>query len=145
MKTSFRTLILSATIASLSLAASPTLAQGRVGPGGPPPSKEERAKARTEMLSALDLSADQTAQVEAVLDTLGAERKVLMDTARESGDREAMKEVRDQMKELQDAADTQLKSIMSEDQYAKYEKLRASQRGVRGDRGRGRGDRGSRR
>ena len=143
MKTSFRILILSASITGLALAASPALAQGPGGRGDrEPPSQEERAEARTEMLAALDLSADQTARVEAVLDTLDAERTALMETARGSGDRDAMKEVRDEMKQLREAADTQLESIMSEDQYAQYEKLRRTQRGGRGERGgRGRGGR----
>jgi len=135
MKLTIRTLILGATVAGLALSATPSLAQGRGGGNRPaPPSAEERAKARAEMLETLDLSADQTTQVEEVLSSLDEKRKTLMDEARESGDREAMKEIRDEMKEIQDSADTKLKSIMSEEQYAKYVELRSSRGGNRGER-----------
>jgi len=143
MKTSTRTLALGAAIVGLALSAAPSLAQGRGARGqGTPPSPEQRAKARAEMLETLDLSADQKTQVTAVFTALDTERKTLFDAAREGGDREAMKAMRDKVKGLQDSADGQLKSILSEDQYAKYVELRASRQGARGDRpGQSAGDR----
>lgn len=143
MKLTIRTLILGATVAGLALSATPSLAQGRDGRGGgqrpAPPSAEERAKARTEMLDALDLDTTQRAQVESVLTKLDAARQEIFDAARQNsgergGDREARKEMRDQIKALNDTADTQLKSILSEEQYAKLVELRASHRGGRADR-----------
>ncbi|MFC1525638.1 hypothetical protein ACFL6X_02385 [Candidatus Latescibacterota bacterium] len=136
MNTPTRTLVFGAILAGLVLSIAPALAEARGGRGHrTPPSQEQRAEARAQMLEALDLSAEQKTQVDEVFVTLDAERKSLMDTARESGDRETMKETRGQMKELQEEADTQLKSILSEEQYARLVELRASQRSSRGGRG----------
>lgn len=135
MKASARTFALGAAVIGLALSAAPSLAQGRGARGqGTPPSQEQRVKARAEMLEALDLSADQKTQVEEALSALDEGRKALFDAARESGSRGVRIQLRDQMKELQASADTQLKSILSEDQYAKYVELRASRQGARGSR-----------
>lgn len=146
MKTTTRTLVLGAAVLGLALSAAPSQAQSR-GDRGPatPPTQEQRAQARTAMLEALDLSADQTTRVTDVLTALDASRKALFDAAREGGDRESRKAVRDQVKTLHDSADAQLKSILTQDQYAKYVEQRASQQDSRGTRsGRSAGDRSGR-
>lgn len=107
-----------------------SIAQNR---GGQRMTPEERAKQTTaELKKALDLNNDQETKIY----DLNLKANKEMTAAREdaNGDREAMRE---KMGKLRDNTNKEMKKILSDDQYKKYEKYLEERRQQRGQRGGG--------
>jgi len=86
------------------------------------------ATAQTEKLSTeLGLSEDQKSKVLSVLTEARQKRKEAR--ANSNGDRAAMMA---QIKEIEQNKDNQLKGILTDDQYKKYEELKAERKAQRG-------------
>ena len=81
--------------------------------------------------AALDLSDEQTVAVGKILGEQAEQRRAMMQEARDTGDRRA---VRDRMQAMMAATEEKLGKVLNEDQMAKYREMRAEIRG--GQRGR---------
>ena len=81
--------------------------------------------------AALDLSDEQTVAVGKILGEQAEQRRAMMQEARDTGDRRA---VRDRMQAMMAATEEKLGKVLNEDQMAKYREMRAEMRG--GQRGR---------
>ncbi|MFV0590228.1 MAG: hypothetical protein ACK5M7_02480 [Draconibacterium sp.] len=92
---------------------------------------KEMAKRQTEELTkALGLNKDQQAKVLALNTKMGEKRSSMFQEMRNGGgDREAMRE---KMTKLRDEEKAEMKKILTEDQYKKYEKYLEEQRARRG-------------
>lgn len=112
---------------------------------GERPDREARHAALVEELG---LNAEQSQQLQAVREAAGEQRQSLREEGKASGDRE---QVRTQLEALRQTTDTQVRSILTDEQYTQLEAKRAERgprearagdrRGPRGERGDG-GDRG---
>ena len=90
-------------------------------------SAEERTD---EMAKALALSSEQKAKVLEIFKAADEARQQFAEA--HQGDREAMRE---EWQKLRKETDTKLKEVLTEEQYAKWEKMRAEMQGPRGRRG----------
>ena len=95
-------------------------------------SPETRAAKMTErMTKELSLNDQQAKEIETVnlefVTQLSANR--VQRTAKEKKEKEEIKKMRGNMKEAREARDTKLKSILTEEQYAKYQKENAQREG----------------
>lgn len=100
------------------------ISQAQDGGGRMNMTPEERAtKQAQRMTQALQLTADQKQQVY----DLALQTAKQMEAARSSGDRSAMKAMRDQN-------DAKMKSILTADQYTKFEQIKAERMGRMKDR-----------
>lgn len=111
-----------------------SVAQNRGGMGNMDP-KEMAQRQTDELKKALDLNKDQEKKV---LD-LNLKNAQQMSALREEamkngGDREAMRE---KMTKLREAQNAEMKKILTEDQYTKYEKYMEERRASRGQGGPG--------
>ena len=104
--------------------ARPQAANGRMEQTTP----EQQADRLTKQLG---LSAEQRTQVLTMEQAHQAEMKTMRDQAQAGGDRTAM---RQNMQTMRDKYDTQLKGILTADQYAKYEQQREDRMDNRGSR-----------
>ena len=110
--------------------------------------RDERVKARAEaqaqLLGSLDLGDQQRAQVEALLARRQQQRQDLFEQAR-SGERsrQQMQATRDEMRALNEKTDEDLKEVMGDEQFARYQEGRQKQQEMRRGEGR-RGERGAR-
>jgi hypothetical protein len=117
------------------LGTSMSMAQNRGGQRDFNP--EDMAKRQTEELKeALGLDKAQEKKVYAINLKAGNEMKEIRDNA--GGDRDVMRE---KMTKVRDDSNKELKKVLSEDQWKKYEKYQEERRGQRGQRGQG-GQRG---
>jgi predicted component of type VI protein secretion system len=86
---------------------------------GNPGTPQERAEQLTaSMTQELSLTADQTAKVKEINLSRFNEQREMRQKARASGDREA---VREQMQTMRKKYDDQMKAVLTEEQFAKYE------------------------
>ena len=106
----------------------PRRGDGRRGQRNP----EAQKKRQQEMYAQLNLSAAQIVKVEEISAKYQAKRKALRESS--NGDRETM---RGEMRKQQEEQNTELSSVMTKEQFAKYLEIQKTQR-----RGRGRGGRG---
>lgn len=92
---------------------------------------KERAKRQTEELTkALGLNKDQAKKVLELNTKMGEKMSAMWSEARNGGgDREAMRE---KMTKVREEQNTEMKKILTEDQYKKYEKYLEEQRARRG-------------
>jgi len=92
---------------------------------------KEMAKRQTEELTkTLDLNKDQAKKVLELNTKMGEKRSAMFQEMRDGGgDREAMREKNAKMQEEQNA---EMKKILTEDQYKKYEKYLEERRAQRG-------------
>jgi periplasmic protein CpxP/Spy len=108
------------------------------GPGREQASPEERAERQTKMMTEqLSLTADQTAKVKPIILARINEQSTLREKMQGGGDREAMM---GEFRKLNEKYNTQLKAVLTAEQYTKYE---ANQGQMRGG-GQRRGPRGNR-
>lgn len=131
MKTFLSVVMTLIVVSSLNLA----LAQPGGGRGGPNMDPTEMATRQTErMTTALDLNEEQAASIQEINLTYA---NIMME-AREkrTGDRE---EMRATMEGIRTDKDAEIKTVLTEEQYATFVKLQAEQREKRGERGRGEG------
>ena len=85
--------------------------------------------------TALDLSDEQTVAVGKILGEQAEQRRAMMQEARDTGDRRA---VRDRMQAMMAATEEKLGKVLNEDQMAKYREMMAEMRAGRpGRAGRG--------
>lgn len=111
------------------------IAQPGGGNGGPNMDPAEMAKRQTErMTTALELSEEQAASIQEINMTYAN----IMVEARENrtGDRE---EMRATMEGIRTDRDAEIKTVLTEEQYATFVELAAKQRANRGERGKGEG------
>lgn len=107
-----------------------SIAQNR---GGQRMAPEERAKQTTaELKKALDLNNDQEKKIYDL--NLKANKEMTTAWQDANGDREAMRE---KMGKVRDNTNKEMKKILSDDQYKKYEKYLEERRQQRGQRGGG--------
>lgn len=96
---------------------------------------QERGPMLDRLQTALGLSDEQTVAVEKILGEQAGQRRALMQEARDTGNRRA---VRDRMQAMTASTQKKLAEVLSEDQMAKYqemrEQMRAGQRGRAGGR-----------
>lgn len=92
---------------------------------------QERGPMLDRLQTALGLSAEQTVAVEKILGEQAEQRRALMQEARDTGDRRA---VRDRMQAMMASTEKKLGEVLSEDQMATYREMMAQMRG--GQRGR---------
>ena len=99
---------------------------------------QERGPMLDRLQTALGLSAEQTVEVEKILGEQAEQRRAMMQEARDSGDRRA---VRGRMQAMMATTEEKLGKVLNEDQMAKYREMmaemRAGQRGRPGGRGPG--------
>lgn len=105
-----------------------SMAQGREQRNFDP---KEMAKRQTEELTkTLDLNKDQQKKVLALNNEMGEKMSAMREDMRDGGgDREAMRE---KMNKLRDEQNKEMKKILTEDQYKKYEKYLEERRARRG-------------
>ena len=109
-----------------------TQAQPPAGGDRPMMDPVKRAEQQTTLMTEkLSLSEAQAAKIKDI-NLKYAEKSKAMREANTNGDRTAM---RDQMTALRTEQDAELKSMLTSDQWAAWEKVRAEQRASRGDRG----------
>jgi len=110
-----------------------TFVQTGQGPQGTP---EERAERQLTMITEqLSLTADQSAKLKPIILQRVTEQQELRQKM-QGKDRQAMMT---EMKTMQEKYDTQFKTILTADQYTKYEASQAQMRGRRGGQGQGQG------
>jgi len=92
---------------------------------------KEMAKRQTEELTkTLDLNKDQAKKVLELNTKMGEKRSTMFQEMRNGGgDREAMRE---KMTKIQEEQNAEMKKILTEDQYKKYEKYLEERRAQRG-------------
>lgn len=96
---------------------------------------QEGAPMIDRLQTALDLSDEQTVAVAKILGEQAEQRRALMQEARDTGDRRA---VRDRMQTMMAATEEKLGKVLNEDQMAKYREMMAEMRAGRpGRAGRG--------
>ena len=97
---------------------------------------QERGPMLDRLQTALGLSDEQTVEVEKILGEQAEERRALMQEARDTGDRRA---VRDRMQAVMASTEKKLDEVLGEEQMATYREMmaemRAGQRGRAGGRG----------
>jgi len=111
------------TAETASEATTETVKKGR----GERPNPADRAARLEEMMTSLNLSADQQVQFKAIDAKYGEKMRAL----REGGDREAM---RAGMKSLQDQKMAELTNVLSAEQLTKYKEMLAARRPNKGGR-----------
>lgn len=96
---------------------------------------QERGPMTDRLQTALDLSDEQTVAVGKILGEQAEQRRAMMQEARDTGDRRA---VRDRMQAMMAATEEKLGKVLNEDQMAKYREMMAEMRAGRpGRAGRG--------
>ena len=106
----------------------PAMAQERVKGGGPP---GDPAAHIDQLIDELDLSADQASQVRPILEEGMNRRRTLFESARgEDGrpDRSKMQALRPEMEAIRVQTHAQLAEVLTADQMARLEEMRASRR-----------------
>lgn len=94
---------------------------------------QERGSMLDRLQTALGLSAEQVVEVGKILDEQAEQRRALMQEARDTGDRRAL---RDRMQATMAATEEKLGKVLDEEQMAKYREMMAEMRsGQRGRRG----------
>lgn len=131
MKTFLSVVMTLIVVSSLNLA----LAQPGGGKGGPNMDPAEMANRQTErMTTALDLNEEQTASIQEINLTYANIMKEAR--ANRTGDRD---EMRATMEVIQADRNAEIKTVLTETQYATFMEQQAEQRQKRGERGRGEG------
>lgn len=96
---------------------------------------QERGPMLDRLQTALGLSDEQTVEVGKILGEQAEQRRVLMQEARDTGNRRA---VRDRMQAVMESTENKLGKVLTEDQMATYREMmaemRAGQRGRAGGR-----------
>jgi Spy/CpxP family protein refolding chaperone len=101
------------------------------------PSSDDIAKKQTEQMTKnLSLTDDQKAKVDAINLKYAKKQEEAFKSSKE--DREAKRE---EMKKTRDAKDSELKAVLTADQYTKYQQIREEQKNKRGEKGKGKGSR----
>ena len=95
---------------------------------------QEQGSMLDRLQTALGLSAEQTVAVGKILGEQAEQRRALMQEARDTGNRRA---VRGRMQALMESTEKELGKVLDEDQMAKYREMRAQMRP--GQRGRAEG------
>lgn len=96
---------------------------------------QERGPMLDRLQTALGLSEEQTVAVEKILGEQAEQRRALMQEARDTGDRRA---VRGRMQAMMESTEKKLGEVLNEDQMAKYREMMAEMRAGRpGRAGRG--------
>ncbi len=99
------------------------------------PSADDMAKRQTEqMVSNLSLNDDQKSKVEAINLKYAQQQQAAFQSSND--DRQARM---DEMKKMQEAKDTELKGILTSDQYTKYQQNQQERKAKAGNRGGGQG------
>lgn len=97
---------------------------------------QERGPMLERLQTALGLSDEQTVEVGKILGEQAEQRRALMQEARDTGDRRA---VRDRMQAMAGSTEKKLGEVLNEEQMATYREMmaqmRAGQRGRAGERG----------
>ena len=101
---------------------------------------EQRRKEQNEQVKKdLKLDKKQAAEYDKLMEKFSKQRTEMMEQGRDSGDREAMREKMTKMREDQDK---ELKALLDDKQYKKYQEIQAERRAQMGQRGGNMGGRG---
>jgi periplasmic protein CpxP/Spy len=107
------------------ISAKAPLASVEQGPGQGQATPEERAERQTKMMTeALGLTADQTSKLKPIILARATEQSTLREKMQ--GDREAMM---GEFRKLNEKYNAQIKTVLTAEQYAKYEANQSQMRG----------------